>query len=140
MTLKSNEPTEDFEGHIETTIGNYNTKALGLALGGTLIENKLLGRLSVYKNTSDGFMENKHLGRKDTQNIDELALKSQLRYLASDEHTVDINIAHIDVDNGYDAFTFDNSYNTNSDQPGTDAQETNAIALKSTYQINNKIS
>ncbi len=139
VTLKSNEPTEDFGGHIETTIGNYNTKALGLAIGGSLIENKLLGRFSIYKNTSDGFMENKILERKDTQNIDELALKSQLRYLSSDEHTVDFNFAHIDVDNGYDAWTFDNSYNTYSDQPGTDAQKTDAIAIKSTYQINNKM-
>ena len=139
VTLKSNEPTEDFEGHIETTIGNYNTKAVGLALGGSLIEDKLLGRFSVYKNTSDGFMKNNYLGRKDTQNIDELALKSQLKYLANDNHTIDINIAHIDVDNGYDAFTFDNSFNTYSDQPGRDAQETNAIAIKSTYQINRKM-
>ncbi|WP_121627898.1 TonB-dependent receptor [Poseidonibacter antarcticus] len=139
VSLQSNQPTKDFEGHIETTVGNYNTKSIGLALGGTLIEDTLLGRFSVYKNTSDGFMENKYLGKKDTQNIDELALKGQLTYLASDEHTVDINLAHIDVDNGYDAWTFDNSYNTYSDQPGTDAQETNAIAIKSTYQINRKM-
>lgn len=139
VTLKSNEPTEDYEGHIETTIGNYNTKAVGLALGGSLIEDKLLGRFSVYKNTSDGFMKNNYLGRKDTQNIDELALKSQLKYLVNDDHTIDINIAHIDVNNGYDAFTFDNSFNTYSDQPGRDAQETNAIAIKSTYQINRKM-
>ncbi|MGB1226635.1 MAG: TonB-dependent receptor [Poseidonibacter sp.] len=139
VTLKSNEPTEDYEGHIETTIGNYNTKAVGLALGGSLIEDKLLGRFSVYKNTSDGFMKNNYLGRKDTQNIDELALKSQLKYLANDDHIIDINIAHIDVNNGYDAFTFDNSFNTYSDQPGRDAQETNAIAIKSTYQINRKM-
>jgi len=139
VSLQSNKPTEDFEGHIETTIGNYNTKAAGIALSGSLIENKLLGRLSVYKNTSDGFMENKTLNRKDTQNIDELAIKSQLTYLANDNHTLDINLAHIDVDNGYDAWTYDNTRNTYSNQPGTDAQETDAIAIKSTYQINNKM-
>ncbi|WP_122893334.1 TonB-dependent receptor [Arcobacter peruensis] len=139
VSLQSNKPTEDFEGHIETTIGNYNTKAAGIALGGSLIENKLLGRLSVYKNTSDGFMENKYLGRKDTQNIDEVALKSQLTYLANDDHKVDINFAHVNVDNGYDAFTYDNSYNTYSGNPGTDSQETNAIGLKSTYKINRKM-
>ena len=139
VSFQSNQPTEDFEGHIEATIGNYNTKALGIAVGGTLIDNTLLGRFSVYQNTSDGFMENKHLEKDDTQNIDELSAKGQLTYLSSDEHTVDINFAHIDVDNGYDAFTFDNTRNTYSDQPGTDAQETNAIALKSTYQINNKM-
>lgn len=139
VSVKSNQPTKDLEGHVEATIGNYNTKAIGAAIGGSLIENKLLGRFSVYKNTSDGFMENKHLNKDDTQNIDELTIKSQLTYLASDEHTIDLNIAHIDVDNGYDAFTFDNTRNTYSDEPGTDAQETNAIALKSTYKINNKM-
>ncbi|MGB3750248.1 MAG: TonB-dependent receptor [Arcobacteraceae bacterium] len=139
VTLKSNQPTKELEGQVEATIGNYNTKALGVAIGGTLIENRLIGRFSVYQNTSDGFMENKHLGKDDTQNIDELSTKAQLTYLASDEHTIDLNVAHIDVDNGYDAFTFDNTRNTYSDQPGTDAQETNAIAIKSTYQINNKM-
>lgn len=141
VSLQSNKPTEDFEGHIETTIGNYNTKAAGIALGGSLIENKLLGRLSVYKNTSDGFIKNTYLNRKDTQNIDELAVKSQLTYLTNDDHTLDINLAHVDVDNGYDGWTYGDSsnYTTVTDQPGTDAQETNAIAIKSTYQINNKM-
>jgi outer membrane receptor protein involved in Fe transport len=139
VSLQSNEPTEELEGHIETTIGNYNTKTMGLAVGGTLIENKLLGRFSIYKNTSDGFMENKYLNKDDTQNIDELTAKAQLSLLVNDDLTIDLNLLHVDVDNGYDAFTFDNSYNTYSDEPGEDTQKTNAFALKSTYQIRNKM-
>lgn len=136
ISLQSNEPTKETQGHLETTVGNYNTKAYGAAVGGTLVDNTLLGRLSVYKNTSDGFMHNTFLNRKDTQNIDELTAKAALRWFASENHTVDVNFMHVDVDNGYDAFTFDNSRNSTSDKPGRDTQKTDAFAVKSTYQMN----
>lgn len=145
VIVQSNEPTKETEGHLEATIGNYNTKAFGAAVGGTLIEDKLLGRVSIYKNTSDGFMENSYLGRDDTQNIDELSVKAQLRWLVSDRHTIDFNYAHIDVDNGYDAFTFDNSRVSLADEPGEDTQKTDAFAIKSTsdydsFQVITKLS
>ena len=136
INIQSNAPTKETEAHIEATIGNYNTQAIGAALGGTLIKDRLLGRISLYKNSSDGFMENSFLNREDTQNIDELTLKGQLKWLVNDNHTVDLNVMHLDVDNGYDAFTFDNSRTSHADNPGTDAQKTDAFALKSTYQIN----
>lgn len=135
VTLESNEPTRETQGHIEATVGNYNTKAFGAAVGGEISEN-LLGRVSVYKNTSDGYMENSYLDRDDTNNIDELTAKLQLRWLLSDSHTVDFNYMHIDVDNGYDAFTFDNSRVSLADEPGEDTQKTDALAIKSTKDFN----
>jgi len=136
INIQSNEPTKALEGHVEATVGNYNTKAFGAAISGTLIKDVLEGRASVYKNTSDGFMKNTFLNRKDTQNIDELSAKFALRWYAAENHTIDFNFVHLNVDNGYDAFTFDNSRNSHADEPGTDAQKTNAFALKSTYQVN----
>jgi outer membrane receptor protein involved in Fe transport len=139
VSLQSNEPSKETQGHIEATVGNYNTQAYGAAVGGTLLENTLLGRFSIYQNSSDGFIENDFLNREDTQNIDELTAKAQLRFLASENHTIDMNLLHVDVDNGYDAFTFDNSRTTHSDKPGNDAQKTDAIAIKSTYQVDEKM-
>jgi len=136
VSLQSNEPSKETQGHIEATAGNYNTQAYGAAIGGTLVEDILLGRFSIYKNTSDGYTENKFLNREDTQNIDEFTAKAQLRLLAGDNHTIDLNLMHVDVDNGYDAFNFDNTHTTFSDKPGKDTQKTNAVALKSTYQVN----
>ncbi len=135
VTLQSNEPTKETQGHIEATVGNYNTKAFGAAVGGTLVDDVLLGRFSIYKNSSDGFMDNSFLNRDNTNNIDELTAKAQLRWLISDKHTVDLNFMHIDVDNGYDAFTFDNSRVSLADEPGEDTQKTNALSLKSTYDL-----
>lgn len=134
VNVESNAPTRETEGHIEATAGNYNTKAFGAAVGGEISEN-LLGRFSVYKNTSDGFMKNSYLDRKDVNNIDELAAKAQLRWFASDNHTIDLNLMHADIDNGYDAFALDNSRTTHSDQPGRDTQKTDALSLKSTYDL-----
>jgi len=139
INMQSNEPTKETTGHVEATVGDYNTKAFGAAVGGTLIEDTLLGRVSVYKNTSDGFMKNSFLNREDTQNIDELTAKAQLRWFASDNHTIDLNLIHLDIDNGYDAFTFDNSRTSHADEPGKDTQKTDAFALKSTYQVNSKM-
>ncbi len=136
VNIQSNQPTKETEAHAEMTIGNYNTQAAGIAVGGTILKDKLLGRMSLYKNSSDGFMKNSFLDKKDTNNLDELTLKGALKWLVNDRHTVDLNLLHLDVDNGYDAFTFDNSRTSHADQPGTDAQKTDAFSLKSTYQIN----
>ena len=135
ISLQSNAPTKETQGHLEVTVGDYNTKAYGAAIGGTLIEDTLLGRFSIYKNTSDGFTKNKFLNREDTQNIDELTAKAHLKWLISDKNTVDLNFMHVDVDNGYDAFNFKNTHTTYADKPGADTQKTDAVALKSTYQV-----
>lgn len=139
VNLISNEPTNYTQGSIEATYGNYDTRAMGFAVGGPIIENKLLTRISTYLNKSDGFIENDYLNKDNTQNIDELTSKVHFKYLSSDNHTIDLNFMHVNVDNGYDAFNFDNSRVTQSDEPGTDAQETNAVALKSTYQISRTV-
>lgn len=135
VSLQSNEPTAETQGHIEATAGNYNTKAFGFAIGGSIIEDVLLSRFSLYSNESDGFSENTFLDKDDTQNIDELTAKAQFRLLLNKDHTIDLNILHIDINNGYDAFNFDNSRKTRSDEPGKDTQETDAFAIKSTYNI-----
>jgi len=136
VSVQSNEPTKETEAHAETTVGNYNTQAFGAAVGGTLIADKLLGRISVYKNDSDGFIKNSTLNRKDTNGIDELSIKTKLKWLVSDDHTIDFTYSHVDNDNGYDAFNKANSRTTQSNTPGKDTQKTNAFAVKSTYQVN----
>ncbi|MDM5272151.1 TonB-dependent receptor [Sulfurovum sp. zt1-1] len=138
VTVESNEPTEETQGHLEATVGNYNTQAFGAAVGGTLIENTLLGRLSIYKNDSDGFIHNSYLNRDDTNGIDELTAKAKLRWFVSDKHTIDMTFMHINNDNGYDAFNRNNTRTTESDEPGRDTQKTNAFALKSVYQVNDQ--
>ena len=136
INLQSKAPTKEREAHIEATLGNYNTKAIGAAVGGSIIDEKLLGRISIYKNQSDGYIENKHLNREDTNNIDEMSGKAALSWLVNDTNTIDINLMHTKIENGYDAFNFTNDRTTYSDNPGEDRLNTKAGAIKITSQLN----
>ena len=136
INLQSNQPTNTREGKIEVTVGNYGKKALGIAVGGPLIKNTLLGRFSLHSNQSDGTVSNTFLKRKDTNNQDELTARGHLKWLASDDLTVDLKYLHLDIDNGYDAFTLDNTGKTQSDEPGKDTQNTNAFSIESNWDIN----
>ncbi len=139
INLRSKEPTEEFQVHAEAGLAEYNTHNLGLAVGGALIENSLLGRASIYTHQSDGYMDNDFLGRDNTQNQDEVTAKGKLKWLAAKNLTVDLSYLHLNIDNGYDAFTLDNSRNSLSDDPGEDKQRTNALALKADWQPNDAV-
>ena len=139
INLRSKEPTEEFQVHAEAGLAEYNTHNLGLAVGGALIENSLLGRASIYTHQSDGYMDNDYLGRDNTQNHVEVTARGKLKWLAAENLTVDLSYLHLNIDNGYDAFTLDNSRNSLSDDPGKDKQRTNALALKTDWQPNDAV-
>lgn len=139
INMRSKEPTKDFKMHVEAGLAEYNTRNLGIAAGGTIVEDKLLGRASLYTHKSDGYMDNDFLGRDNTQNHDELTFRSKLKLLATDDLTVDLNYIHLDIDNGYDAFTLDNTRNSQSDQPGEDKQRTNAVGVKANWNASDAV-
>lgn len=131
--LKANAPTEEFEGAVEGSLANYDTWSAGAVLSGPLSQS-LLGRIAVQEYQSDGFIDNEHLNREDTNDRDELTLRGKLRWLASEDLTLDLSLFHSDIDNGYDAFSLDNNRNTLSDEPGRDRQETTAVSIQSTWE------
>ncbi|MEA3404978.1 MAG: TonB-dependent receptor plug domain-containing protein, partial [Pseudomonadota bacterium] len=139
ILVESNDPTKETEAYIEQTIGSRNTYTTTGVISGTLIEDKLLGRLALQRHVTDGYMENTYLDKDNTNNLDEVTGKAKLRWLASDDLTVDFTAIHFDKDNGYDAFTLDNSFNTESDTPGEDILESKAYGINAKWDINNKV-
>jgi iron complex outermembrane recepter protein len=139
INMRSTEPTKDFKLRFQTGIAEYNTRNVGVAVGGSIIEDKLLGRASIFTNRSDGYMDNVTLGRDNTQNHDELTFRSKFKWLATDDLTVDFTFMHLDIDNGYDAFTFNNSRRSQADNPGEDSQNTDAFAVKTNWQATDGI-
>lgn len=139
VIMQSNEPTKETQIHYEHTLGNFNTQSSGVAVGGTLVEDTLLGRISIHKHQSDGYMKNSFLDRKDTNNQDELNATGQLRWLANEDLTFDLAVKRFDFKNGYDAFNLSNDFTTTSDQPGKDTLKSNAFSLKSTWDMNPKV-
>ena len=132
VNIRGNDPTEEFEALVSSGYGNYDSWNMGTVVSGPLAEG-LLGRLAVQQKRSDGYIDNDFLDRDNTNNIDELSTRGKLRWLASDELSIDLTGFYVDIDNGYDAFSLDNTRHTLSDQPGHDRQETTAFALSSTW-------
>lgn len=139
INMRSSEPTKEFQMHAETGFAEFNTRNFGAVVSGTLVEDKLLGRAAIYSHKSDGYMDNDFLNRDNTQNQDELTFRGKLKLLAADDLTVDLSYIHLNINNGYDGFTLDNSRNSLSDNPGEDNQLTNAFALKANWQASDVV-
>ena len=138
INITTNEPTEDFEGTVQIGAGNYNSYDLGVALSGPASD-YVNYRFAVNQLNSDGFIENTYLQREDTSNRDELTIRGKLAIEASEDLTIDLAGFYFDFDNGYDAFSLDNTRETLSDEPGFDTQETSALSAKFTYQGFNSV-
>ena len=133
LSITTNAPTDEFEGNIKVDAGNYHSYGLGVALSGPASD-AVNYRVSANKYQSDGFIKNTYLNKSNTNNRDELSLRGNLSIDASKDLTISLSAFHFDFDNGFDAFSLDNTRNTLSDQPGVDQQKTSALAAKFIYE------
>jgi iron complex outermembrane receptor protein len=129
INIRTGQPSAQPYFHMEATAAEYNSWSVGLVGSGPLIDEQLLYRLSVNTFQSDGFIENDFLQRDDTSDRDETTIRGKLRWLVDDKASADFTAMYVDIDNGYDVFSLDNTRHTLSDQPGQDTQESSALAL-----------
>jgi outer membrane receptor protein involved in Fe transport len=119
-------PTPDLE--LELTGADYDTWSAGAAAGGALGEGGSAWRLVGQRHVSDGFMHDAWLHRDDTNGRDETTVRGRLRLELPAEWRADLAALYVDLDNGFDAFSLDNSRRTLSDRPGRDAQRTRGVS------------
>ncbi len=129
INIRTAAPQAEHAARVRGTLGDYATRTAGVSVTGPLADDRLLYRAAINQHRSDGYIENAYLDRDDTNNLDELSSHVHLRWLPGDRHSVDLNLMHIDVDNGYDAFSLDNTRTTLSDEPGHDRQRSNAVGF-----------
>jgi iron complex outermembrane receptor protein len=139
VSLKTVDPEAESQGYAKTSLSSYGGRKLETAFGGAL-NDQWLYRVAGGKTLSDGFINNTTLDRNDTNNIDELTSRLKLRYLAADNLTVDFTALHLDIDNGFDAFSLDENRDTLSNEPGNDRQDTKAFALNSNWTVSDALS
>jgi iron complex outermembrane recepter protein len=133
INLTSNDPTETFEGSVETSFAEYETRTVSSVISGPVTDN--LGyRLAIQQHKSDGYTDNDFLNSHDTNNIDEQTIRGKLNWQVNDELQVKLTGFYLDADNGYDGFSLDNTRHTLSDQPGHDRQESTAVGIETTWQ------
>lgn len=138
INVTSTEPTDNEEGYVSAKIGNYNAYSQGAAVSAGLASN-LQGRIAVHHYQSDGYVKNDFLDRKDTQNFNETLLRGKLAWQPNDDSELKLTYLFADINNGYDAFTLDNSRNSLADEPGKDQQKTHALALSYKQKLNHAV-
>ena len=136
INIKTHDPEDQFGANLKAGAADFNTKTIGAMLTGPVSE-MVNGRLAMESHSSDGYYENDYLQTKKNNAQDELSIRGKLSAELSSTWRLDLTLSHVNIDNGYDAFTLDNSRTTLSDEPGKDHQESDALAIDSTWQLNN---
>ncbi len=71
--------------------------------------------------------------RDDTDRRGELTLRGRWRYQPAEDLRIDLSVLHVQIDNGYDAWSINNTRTTESDDPSVDAQHSSGASLRLTY-------
>lgn len=132
LVLDSTQPNSQFAGMWQLGAANYGGVEGGVALGGEL---GALGRarFSYYQQADDGFIENTYLQRNDTQSRNERTARFNLWTDLGDAWQLRTTTHFYRQDNGYDAFSLDNTRQTLSDEPGEDDATMKAARFALTY-------
>ncbi len=131
--LVSGQPTQTPEGSMGVRVGDYGGRYMDVIYSGP-VQTNLSYRVALSHNESAGFTDNAFLGVRDTSNIDEQTVRGKVRWTARPDLQFDFTGLYLNIDNGYDAFSLDNTRTTLSDQPGFDRQETFAGSVKMHWQ------
>jgi iron complex outermembrane recepter protein len=87
VNMVTKKPTEDLDGYLNYTLGNYSATTVEGALGGPIAGEKVMGRISGKADKRDGYGRNLTTG-KAVDNRDAYAVRGSLRFMPSD--TLDI--------------------------------------------------
>lgn len=136
INVKTHDPEDQFAANLNIGAAQYNTETMSAMVTGPLSET-VSARLAVGSHKSDGYYENDFLQTKRNNAQDEVSIRGKLRAEMSDSWRLDLSLSHVDIDNGYDAFTLDNTRTTLSDEPGSDQQESLAFAIDSSWELEN---
>lgn len=129
--MRSTEPSVERNGRLQLTVGNDDAFSFAAAIGGALYGSESASfRVSAQKHQSNGFRDNTFLNRDDTNGRDETSLRGKAHFEPTETVDIDVSLLYSNTDNGYDAFSLDNSNTVLSDKPGKDAQESVGAAIR----------
>lgn len=140
INFQSVAPLTNAPSKLALQAGNYGNYGVAFAHGvGLDSEGQWGARLAVQKQASDGYYRNATLDRDDTNGRDELTGRLRVRYQPDNDTLLDLSLFKADIDNGYDAFTLDNSRTTLSDEPGHDRQDATGTSLRAATTLSDKV-
>ena len=135
INIVSNDPVEDFYSELSGSLSEFGGRDLSAIVSGS--NSQGFGyRFGLKNSQSDGYINNIYLNKDNTNNIDETIARGKLTK-ESNNLDLTLNIFYADIDNGYDAFSLDNTRTTYSDEPGNDRQKTSAASIRLEKKLKN---
>jgi outer membrane receptor protein involved in Fe transport len=133
IAVNTRAPQREHEINADMTFGDYGTVGASGVLGGP-VGDESAWRLVAGNYRSDGFRRNSFIGSDDTNGYNEGNARLKFRGHPTENLRVDVTAMWADLDNGYDAFSIDNSRTTLSDKPGQDTQISRALAVRFDFE------
>ncbi len=92
-------PTQELDGYIKATLGDFSQRDIEGAIGGGITDN-VSGRISFSLNNSDGFIDNNFSGAKDSElnDNDVWAARGQLLFELGDSSELLLNVRAAELD------------------------------------------
>ncbi|HEV8444968.1 MAG TPA: TonB-dependent receptor [Steroidobacteraceae bacterium] len=133
IAVNTRAPRREPDANASALFGDYGTWSANGVLGGPVGEGTAAWRLAAGTYRSDGFRDNSYLHRDDTNGYDESSARLRFSAQPTDSLRADVTLMWADLDNGYDAFSIDNSRTTLSDKPGQDTQLVHGASVRLDY-------
>ena len=133
IAINTHAPDRTPDADANLTLGDYGTRGANGVLGGPIGDGEAAWRLVAGNYRSDGFRRDTYLHRDDTNGYNESNARFRLHAQPAENLRADVTAMWVDLDNGYDAFSIDNSRVSLADQPGQDTQLAHALAVRLDY-------
>jgi iron complex outermembrane receptor protein len=98
LNISTYNPTPELTTGFRTAYGSDNLVNLFGYVSGPLVEDTLLGRISMYSNSSDPIIENEYPGGDDFNDRDEWGGRGKLRWLVTEELDAQLAYTHVKRD------------------------------------------
>ncbi|HEX6398097.1 MAG TPA: TonB-dependent receptor, partial [Steroidobacteraceae bacterium] len=133
IAVSTHAPQRVPDASMNVLYGDFGTHGINGVMGGPIGSGETAWRLSAGNYRSDGFRRDTYLHRDDINGYDESSARVRVTAQPLDTLHVDATAMWVDLDNGYDAFSIDNSRVSLADKPGQDTQLARAGAVRLDY-------
>ena len=87
--ISSRRPTEETEGYVRANLGDLGTRNIEAAIGGTIIEDQLMARVSILHQNRDNWVDNGFTQQDDVMGgFDIFAIRFQALFTPSDDLSI----------------------------------------------------
>ena len=128
INVTTSAPTNKTEASVALGIESYGGRRANVVANMGLTDTFSI-RLADQRYESDGWIGNTFLGVRNTNHRDERTSRFSMRHDYGTD-VIDVGVTRLDINNGYDAFSLDNTRQTLSDQPGEDSLELTSAFLR----------